>query len=120
MPGAVVAATVRGLPTAVYFTVALITSIGLAAKDPILIIELAKDLRAQGKPLIEATVEAWSLRFRPIVKTGLAFVCCVLPLVIPRGAGGASQQAAGPSVMGGLIPARIRALLMWPVFFVSG
>jgi multidrug efflux pump len=117
--GAVLAATLRGLPNDVYFTVGLITIIGLAAKDAILIIEFAKDLRAQGKPLVEATVEACSLRFRPIVMTGLAFVCGVLPMVIARGAGGASQQALGTSVMGGMIAVVILALLMVPVFFVS-
>ena len=97
----------------------LITIIGLAAKDAILIIEFAKDLRAQGKPLIEATVEACSLRFRPILMTGLAFVCGVLPMVIATGAGGASQQALGTSVMGGMIAVVMLALLMVPVFFVS-
>jgi multidrug efflux pump len=117
--GAVVAATLRGLPNDVYFTVGLITIIGLAAKDAILIIEFAKDLRAQGRPLIEATVEACSLRFRPIVMTGLAFVCGVLPMVIARGAGGASQQALGTSVMGGMIAVVVLALLMVPVFFVT-
>ena len=116
--GAVLAATLRGLPNDVYFTVGLITIIGLAAKDAILIIEFAKDLRAQGKPLIEATVEACTLRFRPILMTGLAFVCGVLPMVIAQGAGGASQQALGTSVMGGMIAVVILALLMVPVFFV--
>jgi multidrug efflux pump len=117
--GAVVAASLRGLPNDVYFTVGLITIIGLAAKDAILIIEFARDLRAQGKPLIEATVEACALRFRPILMTGLAFVCGVLPMVIATGAGGASQQALGSSVMGGMIAVVVLALLMVPVFFVS-
>jgi multidrug efflux pump len=117
--GAVIAATLRGLPNDVYFTVALITIIGLAAKDAILIIEFARDLRAQGKPLIWATVEACSLRFRPILMTGLAFVCGVLPMAIATGAGGASQQALGTTVMGGMIAVVILALLMVPVFFVS-
>ncbi len=117
--GAVLAASLRGLPNDVYFTVGLITIIGLAAKDAILIIEFAKDLRAQGKPLIEATVEACSLRFRPILMTGLAFVCGVLPMVIASGAGGASQQALGTSVMGGMIAVVVLALLMVPVFFVT-
>ena len=117
--GAVVAATLRGLPNDVYFTVGLITIIGLAAKDAILIIEFARDLRAQGKPLIEATIEACSLRFRPILMTGVAFVCGVLPMVIAHGAGGASQQALGTSVMGGMIAVVVLALLMVPVFFVS-
>ncbi|HXO73235.1 MAG TPA: efflux RND transporter permease subunit, partial [Bradyrhizobium sp.] len=117
--GAVIAAMLRGLPNDVYFTVGLITIIGLAAKDAILIIEFAKDLRAQGKPLIEATLEACALRFRPILMTGLAFVCGVLPMVIATGAGGASQQALGSSVMGGMIAVVVLALLMVPVFFVS-
>src|SRR4051812_34799713 len=117
--GAVIAATMRGLSNDVYFTVGLITIIGLAAKDAILIIEFAKDLRAQGKPLVEATIEACSLRFRPILMTGLAFVCGVLPMAIATGAGGASQQALGTSVMGGMIAVVILALLMVPVFFVS-
>jgi multidrug efflux pump len=117
--GAVAAAMLRGLPNDVYFTVGLITIIGLAAKDAILIIEFARDLRAQGKPLIEATVEACSLRFRPILMTGVAFVCGVLPMVIAHGAGGASQQALGTGVMGGMIAVVVLALLMVPVFFVS-
>src|SRR6266849_3964165 len=117
--GAVLAATLRGLPNDVYFTVGLITIIGLAAKDAILIIEFAKDLRAQGRPLIEATVEACALRFRPILMTGLAFVCGVLPMVVATGAGGASQQALGTSVMGGMIAVVVLALLMVPVFFVT-
>jgi multidrug efflux pump len=117
--GAVIAATMRGLPNDVYFTVGLITIIGLAAKDAILIIEFAKDLRAEGKSLVEATIEACTLRFRPILMTGLAFVCGVLPMVVAHGAGGASQQALGTSVMGGMIAVVILALLMVPVFFVS-
>ncbi|MGH6741339.1 MAG: multidrug efflux RND transporter permease subunit, partial [Bradyrhizobium sp.] len=117
--GAVTAAMLRGLPNDVYFTVGLITIIGLAAKDAILIIEFAKDLHAQGKSLVEATIEACTLRFRPIVMTGLAFVCGVLPMVVAHGAGGASQQALGTGVMGGMIAVVILALLMVPVFFVS-
>jgi multidrug efflux pump len=91
----------------------------LSAKDAILIIEFAKDLRAQGRPLVEATIEACSLRFRPIVMTGLAFVCGVTPMVIAHGAGAASQQALGTGVMGGMIAVVILALLMVPAFFVS-
>jgi multidrug efflux pump len=117
--GAVLAATLRGLPNDVYFTVGLITIIGLAAKNAILIIEFAKDLRAQGKSLVDATMEACFLRFRPIVMTGLAFICGVLPMVVASGAGGASQQALGTSVTGGMIAVVILALLMVPVFFVS-
>jgi multidrug efflux pump len=117
--GAVVAAMLRGLPNDVYFTVGLITIIGLAAKDAILIIEFAKDLRKEGKPLVEATIEACRLRFRPILMTGLAFICGVVPMVIAHGAGGASQQSLGTTVMGGMIAVVVLALLMVPVFFVS-
>ncbi|MDQ8727165.1 multidrug efflux RND transporter permease subunit [Bradyrhizobium sp. LHD-71] len=118
MVGAVIAASLRGLPNDVYFTVALITIVGLAAKDAILIIEFAKDLRAQGQPIVSATIEACRLRFRPILMTGLAFVCGVLPMVIATGAGGLSQQSLGTSVMGGMISVVVLALLMVPVFFV--
>ena len=118
MVGAVLAASLRGLPNDVYFTVALITIVGLAAKDAILIIEFAKELRTQGKPLIPATIEACRLRFRPILMTGLAFVCGVLPMAIATGAGGLSQQSLGTSVMGGMISVVVLALLLVPVFFV--
>ena len=116
--GAVIAATLRGLPNDVYFTVGLITIIGLAAKDGILIIEFAKSLREQGKSLKEATLEACHLRFRPILMTGLAFCCGVAPMVIAAGASAKSQQALGSVVMGGMIAVVILALLMVPVFFV--
>ena len=118
MVGAVIASTLRDLPNGVYFTVGLVTIIGLAAKDAILIIEFARDLRAEGKSLIAATLEACQLRFRPIVMTGLAFVSGVLPMVIASGAGAQSQQALGTGVMGGMIAVVILALLMVPVFFV--
>ncbi|MEW6641324.1 MAG: multidrug efflux RND transporter permease subunit [Pseudomonadota bacterium] len=117
--GAVVAAMSRGLPNDVYFTVGLVTIIGLASKDAILIIEFAKDLRTQGRSLREATLEACRLRFRPILMTGLAFVCGVLPMVIASGAGAKSQQALGTGVMGGMIAVVVLALLMVPVFFVA-
>jgi multidrug efflux pump len=117
--GAVVAAMLRGLPNDVYFTVALVTIIGLAAKDAILIVEFAKELRAHGKTLTQATLEACHLRFRPILMTGLAFCCGVLPMAIATGAGGKSQQALGTTVMGGMIAVVILALLMVPVLFVS-
>jgi len=116
--GAVLAAMMRGLPNDVYFTVGLITIIGLAAKDGILIIEFAKSLREQGKSLKDATLEACHLRFRPILMTGLAFCCGVAPMVIASGASAKSQQALGSVVMGGMIAVVILALLMVPVFFV--
>ena len=110
--------TSRGLPNDVYFKVALITIVGLAAKNGILIIEFAKDLRTQGKPLADATIEACYLRFRPILMTGLAFICGVAPMVVAAGASAKSQQAIGTSVMGGMIAVVVLALAFVPVFFV--
>ena len=91
---------------------------GLAAKDGILIVEFAKDLRAQGKSLADATIEACYLRFRPILMTGLAFICGVAPMVIASGASARSQHAIGTSVMGGMIAVVVLALAIVPVFFV--
>ena len=116
--GAVIAAMGRGLPNDVYFTVALVTIIGLAAKDGILIIEFAKSLRERGRTLKDATLEACQLRFRPILMTGLAFCCGVAPMVIASGASAKSQQALGSVVMGGMIAVVVLALIMVPVFFV--
>jgi multidrug efflux pump len=117
--GAVTAAMLRGLPNDVYFTVGIVTIIGLAAKDGILIIEFAKALREQGRPIREATVEACRMRFRPIVMTGLAFIFGVAPMTIAAGASAKSQQALGTIVMGGMTAVVILALLMVPVFFVT-
>ena len=119
MLGAVTAVMLRDMPNDVYFTIGLVTIIGLAAKDAILIIEFAKELRARGKPLIEATVEAAHLRFRPILMTGFAFVFGVAPMVIASGASGKSQQALGTGVMGGMIAVVVLALIMVPLFFVA-
>jgi multidrug efflux pump len=116
--GALLGATIRDLPNDVYFKVGLIAIIGLSAKNAILIIEFAKDLQAQGKGLIEATLEAVHLRFRPIIMTSLAFILGVLPLVIATGAGSASQRAIGTGVMGGMITATVLAVFLVPVFFV--
>jgi multidrug efflux pump len=116
--GALLGATLRGMPNDVYFKVGLIAIIGLSAKNAILIIEFAKDLQAQGKGLIDATLEAVHLRFRPIIMTSLAFILGVLPLVIASGAGSASQRAIGTGVMGGMITATVLAVFLVPVFFV--
>ncbi len=116
--GALLGATLRGMPNDVYFKVGLIAIIGLSAKNAILIIEFAKDLQAQGKGLIEATLEAVHLRFRPIIMTSLAFILGVLPLVVATGAGSASQRAIGTGVMGGMITATALAVFLVPVFFV--
>ena len=116
--GAVLGVTLRGMPDDVYFKVGLIAVVGLSAKNAILIIEFAKDLQAQGKGLIEATLEAVHLRFRPILMTSLAFILGVLPLVMASGAGSASQRAIGTGVMGGMITATVLAVFFVPVFFV--
>jgi multidrug efflux pump len=112
------AASMRGLSNDVYFKVGLITIIGLAAKNAILIVEFAKDLQAQGKSPLEAALEAAHLRFRPILMTSLAFILGVLPLVVASGAGAASQRAIGTGVMGGMITATALGVFFVPVFFV--
>ena len=116
--GAVIGATLRGMPNDVFFKVGLITVIGLSAKNAILIIEFAKDLHAEGKGLIEATLEAVHLRFRPILMTSIAFILGVLPLVVSSGAGSASQRAIGTGVMAGMFTATFLAIFFVPVFFV--
>ncbi len=116
--GAVIGASVRGLPNDVFFKVGLITVIGLSAKNAILIIEFAKELHAKGKDLIEATLEAVHLRFRPILMTSIAFILGVLPLVVSSGAGSASQRAIGTGVMAGMFTATFLAIFFVPVFFV--
>ena len=116
--GALVGVWLRGMPNDVYFKVGLITIIGLSAKNAILIIEFAKDLQAEGKGLIEATLQACHLRFRPIIMTSFAFILGVLPLAIASGAGSASQRAIGTGVMGGMITATVLAVFLVPVFFV--
>ena len=116
--GAVLGATFRDLPNDVFFKVGLITVIGLSAKNAILIIEFAKDLYADGMGLVEATLKAVHLRFRPILMTSIAFILGVLPLVISSGAGSASQRAIGTGVMGGMITATVLAVFFVPVFFV--
>jgi len=116
--GAVLGANLRGLPNDVFFKVGLITIIGLSAKNAILIIEFARELQDKGMSLMEATITACRLRFRPIIMTSMAFILGVLPLVIASGAGSASQRAIGTGVMGGMISATLLAVFLVPVFFV--
>lgn len=116
--GSVAAVTLRGMSNDVYFLVGLITIIGLSAKNAILIIEFAKDLRAQGYSLMDATLEAAHLRFRPILMTSLAFTLGVVPMAIATGASAASQNAIGTGVLGGMISATVLAVFFVPVFFV--
>ncbi|WPZ33747.1 efflux RND transporter permease subunit [Thalassobaculum sp. OXR-137] len=116
--GAVAAAYLRMLPNDVYFQVGLLTTVGLSAKNAILIVEFARELYDDGMDLLDATVEAARQRFRPIIMTSMAFTLGVLPLAISTGAGAASRQAIGTSVMGGMISATVLAIFFVPLFFV--
>ena len=116
--GAVAAASLFGLPNDVYFQVGLLATIGLSAKNAILIVEFAKALHEQGMGLIEATIEAAKLRLRPIIMTSLAFLLGVLPLAVSSGAGSGSQNAIGIGVMGGTAAATALGIFFVPAFFV--
>ncbi|RRJ97983.1 efflux RND transporter permease subunit [Opitutaceae bacterium TAV4] len=117
--GAVLAVWMRGLNNDVYFQVGLITTIGLSAKNAILIVEFAKAAYDQGTDLIEATVHAARQRLRPILMTSLAFGFGVLPLAVASGAGSGSQNAIGTSVLGGILAATFLAIFLIPVFYVT-
>ncbi|MGE5190501.1 MAG: efflux RND transporter permease subunit, partial [Gemmatimonadota bacterium] len=116
--GALVAATLRGFSNDVYFQVGLLTTVGLSAKNAILIVEFAEARLAEGAGLLEATLEATRLRLRPILMTSMAFILGVLPLVKTKGAGAGAQNAIGTGVMGGMISATFLAILFVPVFFL--
>jgi multidrug efflux pump len=116
--GATLAVTLRDLPNDVYFKVGLIAIIGLSSKNAILIIEFARELQERGMGLIEATLEACRLRFRPILMTSFAFILGVLPLAISTGAGANSRHAIGTGVIGGMLAATFLAIILVPVFFV--
>ena len=115
--GALLFVAVRGMENDIYFQIGLVVLIGLAAKNAILIVEFAHQGVLQGKPAIEAAVEAARLRFRPIVMTSLAFVLGVLPLVFATGAGAAARQSMGTGVAGGMILATFIAPVFVPLFF---
>ncbi|MEM5517985.1 efflux RND transporter permease subunit [Henriciella sp. AS95] len=116
--GAVLAAHLRGLDNDVFFQVALLTTVGLASKNAILIIEFARNLEKQGIGLIKAVEEAVRMRLRPILMTSFAFGFGVLPLAISSGAGAAGRQAIGTAVLGGLIVSVVFGLLFAPLFYV--
>jgi multidrug efflux pump len=117
--GALAAAYLRGMENDVYFQVGLLTTIGLSAKNAILIVEFAKSLHDQGTDLLTATVEACRMRLRPILMTSFAFILGVLPLVISTGAGANSRHAIGTGVFGGMLSATILAIFFIPLFFVA-
>jgi len=116
--GAVLATTMRGMSADVYFQVGLLTTVGLAAKNAILIVEFAKQLQEQGHSLIDATMQAVRQRLRPILMTSLAFLFGVLPLALSSGAGAASRQAIGTGVLGGMFTATALGIFFVPLFFV--
>ncbi|MGE3624040.1 MAG: efflux RND transporter permease subunit, partial [Bdellovibrionales bacterium] len=117
--GAVGASFLFGLNNDVYFQVGMLTTMGLASKNAILIVEFAKDLYERGENLIDATLKAARLRFRPIIMTSMAFVLGVTPLAIATGAGSASQNAIGISVMGGMLAATFIAIFFVPMFYIA-
>lgn len=116
--GALSAVWVRGLSNDIYFQIGLVTLIGLAAKNAILIVEFANKLYESGRSLPDAALEAARLRFRPIVMTSMAFILGVVPLVVASGAGAASRHSIGTGVFGGMLAATFLAILFVPLFFV--
>ena len=117
LAGALLAVLIRGMPNDIYFQVGLITLIGLAAKNAILIVEFASQKMREGVPVAEAAIEAARLRFRPIVMTSMAFVLGIVPLVIATGAGAAARQSMGTGVLGGMLLATFVATIFIPLFF---
>lgn len=116
--GALLAVWLRGLTNDIYFQIGLVTLIGLAAKNAILIVEFANERYSAGMPLGEAALEAARLRFRPIIMTSLAFILGVVPLVLASGAGAASRNSIGTGVFGGMLAATFLAIYFVPLFFV--
>jgi HAE1 family hydrophobic/amphiphilic exporter-1/multidrug efflux pump len=116
--GAVLATLLRGQANDVFFQVGLLTTVGLSAKNAILIVEFAKELHDRGHGPVEAALEAARMRLRPILMTSLAFILGVLPLAIARGAGAGGQNAIGTAVIGGMVSATVLAILFVPLFFV--
>jgi hydrophobe/amphiphile efflux-1 (HAE1) family protein len=116
--GTLIAAVLTWKMNDVYFQVGLLTTVGLAAKNAILIVEFARDLQHGGRGLVEATLEAVRLRLRPILMTSLAFMLGVLPLVLASGAGSGSQNALGTAVFGGMASATLLAVVFVPLFYV--
>ena len=117
LAGAFLAVLLRGMPNDIYFQIGLITLIGLAAKNAILIVEFASQKMKEGMPVAQAAIEAARLRFRPIVMTSMAFVLGIIPLVIATGAGAAARRSMGTGVFGGMILATFIATIFIPLFF---
>jgi hydrophobe/amphiphile efflux-1 (HAE1) family protein len=115
--GALLAVFLRDMPNDIYFKVGLITTIGLSAKNAILIVEVAKEFYREGMGVMEATVTAAKLRLRPILMTSLAFGAGVVPLAFAHGAAAGAQRAVGTGVLGGIITATLLAIFLVPLFF---
>ncbi|HVZ48979.1 MAG TPA: multidrug efflux RND transporter permease subunit [Gemmatimonadaceae bacterium] len=115
--GAYLGIRLRGMPSDIYFQVGLITVVGLAAKNAILLVEFAAELRAQGKGIVESAIEAGRLRLRPILMTSFAFIFGVAPLVFAGGAGAASRHAIGTTVFAGMLFATTIGIFFIPLFF---
>ena len=116
--GALLAIWTRGLTNDIYFQIGLVTLIGLAAKNAILIVEFANQRYAEGASLADAALDAARLRFRPIIMTSMAFILGVFPLVVASGAGAASRNSIGTGVFGGMLAATFLAIFFVPLFFV--
>lgn len=117
LAGALLSVLIRGMPNDIYFQIGLITLVGLAAKNAILIVEFASQKMEEGMPIAQAALEAARMRFRPIVMTSMAFVLGIVPLVIATGAGAAARQSMGTGVLGGMLLATFVATIFIPLFF---
>lgn len=117
MAGALIAVLLRDMPNDIYFQIGMITLIGLAAKNAILLVEFANQKLKEGMSIKQAAIQSAQLRFRPIVMTSLAFILGVVPLVIATGAGSAARQSMGTGVFGGMIMAAFVATIFIPMFF---
>ena len=117
--GVLLALLLRGFDNNIYTQIALVLLIALAAKNAILIVEFARELRAEGMPIVDAAVEATRRRFRPIIMTSFAFILGVMPMALASGAGAASQQALGTVVVGGMLASTLFAIPFVPVFYIA-
>jgi multidrug efflux pump len=117
--GTMAATALRGLDNDVYFQVGMLTTVGLAVKNAILIVEFAKHFYDSGMSLVESALEASRERLRPILMTSIAFICGSFPLAIATGAGASARIAIGTAVVGGMLAATVLAIFFVPVFFVT-
>ena len=117
--GMAVFCMMRGIPNDIYFKIGMVTVIGLAAKNAILIVEFAVEGQNEGKTLFDAVLHAARLRLRPILMTSMAFILGVVPLVLSTGAGASSRHEIGTGVIGGMLFATVFGLLLIPVFYVA-